>query len=459
MKILFVVPRSFNKKQMYKEYPLGVGILATLCKQRGHEVKVYDGNVEDSEGEAVEDWAKSFSPDVIAYSIITPNYPVAKLQIASLKEILPGTFFIAGGLHTTLFPELVLQDGFDLACLGEGEERFVSVIESLVSHSCFSNIDGVMYKKGDEVIYLPRANRQVNLKELPFVDRSVFNLKRYTHHSLVASRGCPYKCNFCCNYSGTILQKGVSVSPAESVLDELEYLEKTFEAKVVFFADDIFFVKKKEILKFCKGYIEKGLNIKWIGQMRADTIDDEIAEAMASAGCQRLYFGVESGSEKVLISTNKKLTKKQLLAGVEATKRAGIRVKTGWIFGLPGTLEDQYASIDFMLEMRPHEISVHQLIPFPGTPYYDNPEDFGIRIKDKLDFESFCYGGISQNIQFDYLKEEQLVDLYLETASRLETAGYVVSDKAQPGDEYLYSTPINKDFMPVFKKNTSGVLC
>ncbi|MEM7874758.1 radical SAM protein [Morganella morganii] len=455
MKILFVVPRSFNKKQMYKEYPLGVGILATLCRQNGHETLVYDGNVEDGEGENVELWVEAFQPDVISFSIITPNYPVAKMQVLKLKDIYPSAIYIAGGLHPTLFPELVLKDGYDLVCLGEGERRFPMIIDAIENKEGFYHIDGVLFNDGSTTFKNPMTGERVDLNRLPFVDRNVFNLKRYTHHSLVASRGCPYKCNFCCNYSGTILQKGLSVSPATRVLDELEYLEKTFNASVVFFCDDIFFVKRKEILKFCAGYKERGLSLKWIGQMRADTLDDEIAVAMAQAGCQRLYFGIESGSEEVLVSTNKRLTKAQMLAGTNAAKKAGIRVKTGWIFGLPGTLADQKASIDFMLNMRPHEISIHQLIPFPGTPYYDSPEQFGIRIRDKLDFESFCYGGISGNIQFDYLTEDKLIELYFEAAKRLEAAGYVASDKANLDDEYLYSTPINNNFMPVFRKLSS----
>ena len=452
MKILFVVPRSLNTKQMYKEYPLGVGILATLCRQNGHETLIYDGNVEDSEGESVECWTERFQPDVISYSIITPNYPVAKIQVSRLKKVYPKAFYVAGGLHPTLFPELVLNDGYDLVCLGEGEIRFTKIIEALDRKIGFNHIDGIFFSDGDEIVKNAILDQPVNINELPFVDRNVFNLKRYTHHSLAASRGCPYKCRFCCNYSGTILQKGLSVSPAERVLDELQYLESTFGATVVFFCDDIFFVKKKEILNFCTGYKERGLSLKWIGQMRADTLDDEIAKALALAGCQRLYFGVESGSEDVLVSTNKRLTKAQLLAGINAAKKAGIRVKTGWIYGLPGTIRDQHVSIEFMLEMRPHEISVHQLIPFPGTPYYESPEQYGIRIRDKFDFESFCYGGISDNIQFDYLTAEQLVDLYNETAEQLELAGYVPSDKAKHSDEYIYSTPINKNFMPVFRQ-------
>jgi len=87
---------------------------------------------------------------------------------------------------------------------------------------------------------------------------------------------------------------------------------------------------------------------------------------MAQAGCQRVYFGVESGSDLLLRNAKKGMTIAQLRRGLRAAMDAGLRVKTGWIYGLPGPLEEQYASIAAMLEIHPHEISIHQLIPFPG---------------------------------------------------------------------------------------------
>jgi hypothetical protein len=128
-----------------------------------------------------------------------------------------------------------------------------------------------------------------------------------------------------------------------------------------------------------------------------------------------------------------------------------MRVKTGWIYGLPGTLTDQYASLPLMLKLRPHEISIHQLIPFPGTVYYLQSSKYGIRIADPKDFESFCYGGLDGNIAFDYLTHSQLMRLLEDTSRTLEAEGYVSSDAAGPGDEYVYSTPLNSLSMNVFR--------
>ncbi len=177
----------------------------------------------------------------------------------------------------------------------------------------------------------------------------------------------------------------------------------------------------------------------------------KIAEAMRAANCQRIYFGVESGSDTILRAAQKGMTTAQIRRGIRAAADAGLRVKTGWIYGLPGTLEEQYESIPFMLDMRPHEISIHQLIPFPGTIYYNDPARFGIRIADPKSFESFCYGGLDGDIQFDYLSHSQLRQLLEDTASALEAAGYVSSDQARPGAEYIYTTPLSRNSMNVFR--------
>jgi radical SAM superfamily enzyme YgiQ (UPF0313 family) len=297
----------------------------------------------------------------------------------------------------------------------------------------------------------PGHGKTTSLDELPIVDRNLYNLPKYTHHSMLASRGCPHHCAFCCNYTGTVRADGVGIRQHLRVIAEMEHLRDAHEAKEIFFADDIFLLRKHDILEFCKANVERKVGVKWIGQMRADRVDVTIAEAMRAANCQRIYFGVESGSDTILKAAQKGMTTAQLRKGIGAAKDAGLRVKTGWIYGLPGTLDEQYESIQFMLDMRPHEISIHQLIPFPGTVYYNDPSRFGIRIANPKSFESFCYGGLDGDIQFDYLSHEQLRQLLEDTASALEDAGYVSSDMAKPGEEYIYTTPLSRNSMNVFK--------
>jgi anaerobic magnesium-protoporphyrin IX monomethyl ester cyclase len=457
MRVLFAVPRSYNPKQMYREYPLGVGFLGTLLKQGvGHEISIFDQNAEAVDDQAFLQRVAEFQPDVVGFSVITPNYPVARKQIRALKQQYPDLRIVAGGIHATLFPEDLVADGADVVVRGEGEATITELVARLGRGAELSDLPGLVYRRASgEVAQTSGLAPNAALERLPFVDRSLYNLPRYAHHSMLASRGCPHHCAFCCNYTGTVRNDSVAVRWHEDVLNEMELLRDKFGAKEIFFADDLFLLRKQDILAFCRAASARRLGVGWIGQMRADHVDLRVATEMRGAACQRIYFGVESGSDTILRRAKKGMTTVQIARGIRAAKEAGLRVKTGWIYGLPGSLEEQYASIPFMLQLRPHEISIHQLIPFPGTEYYRKSEQFGIHIADPKSFESFCYGGLDDNIRFDYLSQSQFVKLLEDTVDALEAAGYVGSDVAQPGAEYIYSTPLNKTSMTVFRTDRS----
>ena len=457
MRIFLVMPRTLNPKQTYREYPLGLGYLGTLLAQAGHDVTIHDQLVEGTDTVGLVAAAEAYGPDVVGLSVITPNYPNVPSIIQSLRERIPGLPIMAGGVHASLFPADLIRDGADAVLAGEGESVIVALAEALAQRLPLAHIPGLTYLDPERGIVQSNARpAPTGPEHLPMVDRSLFNLPRYQHHSLLASRGCPYKCTFCCNYSGTILSKGLSVQPYQRVIKELLEIQNRFGSKEVFFADDIFLVKRSNILQFCDAYKEARLDLNWVGQTRVDTVTDELTAKMAEAGCKRIYFGVESGSEAILERTRKKVTVDNIRKSISATKRAGVRVKTGWIYGLPGTLEEQRLSIDLMLETRPNDISIHQLIPFPGTEYYNNPSAHGIRIKNPKDFASFCYGGLGDNISFDYMSREQYRDLLVETVDRLEAAGYVSSDVAQPGAEYIYTTPLSSRSIRVFNSGRAS---
>lgn len=450
MRVMLVVSRSFNPKQTYREYPLGVGFIGTILEGRGHTVAIYDQNTAGDDDDLAQK-IRAFYPDVVGFSVITPNYPVARQQIRRLKDWDPSVLVVAGGIHANLFPEDLLADGADVVVLGEGEETMPRLLDEWRSGGRFDAVPGLVWSREGTLLRQPKANRGVDLDSLPIINRALYDLEQYTHHSMVGSRGCPYRCAFCCNYTGTILTKGVTTREHGRVLDEMVHLRDRFGAKEIFFVDDIFLLRRAKAKGFCRDVIAERVGVSWIGQMRVDTVDEELAELMVAAECRRVYFGVESGSDTILEAAKKGVGTAQIRDGIRAAKRAGMRVKTGWIYGLPGRLEDQYASIPFMLDLRPHEISIHQLIPFPGTDYYSRADSYGIRIADPKNFESFCYGGLEGNIRFDYLDHGQLSRLFEDTAVALEAEGYVNSDVAGPTDEYIYTTPLSSRSMTVFR--------
>ena len=458
MRILFVAPRSYNPKQMYREYPLGIGYLGTILKQNGHDVRVFDQNVEGLDDDGLLKLVSEFQPEIAGFSVITPNYPVARKQIHRLKELHPELRIVAGGIHATLFPDDLIADGADVVVLGEGEPVILELVEAITNEEKLRRLPGLLFRARDGAVVRTGGHCQTtSLNDLPFVDRNLYNLPKYTHHSMLASRGCPHHCAFCCNYTGTVRNDGVGIRRHESVIAEMEHLRDAHGAREIFFADDIFLPRKQDILEFCSANARRGVGVKWIGQMRADRVDLKIAEAMRAAECQRIYFGVESGSDRILRDAKKGMTTEQIRRGIQAAKDAGLRVKTGWIYGLPGSLEEQYQSIPFMLEMRPHDISIHQLIPFPGTIYYTEPARFGIRIADPKAFESFCYGGLDGDIQFDYLSHGQLRQLLEDTAEGPGECRICQQRRRKTGRRIHLHTPLSRNSMNVFRRAASEI--
>ncbi|MGA2032725.1 MAG: radical SAM protein [Thermoguttaceae bacterium] len=466
MNVFLLLPRSLNPKQTYREYPLGVGLIATALRRQGHEVAVFDQSAEGADDERLLARLRDFCADLVGLSVITPSYPVAQRQLRRLRREFPRMPIVAGGIHASLFPQDFLADGADAVVLGEGCAAMVELLRRLSRRRSWRDVPRVVsaaggglsqFSFGDRsrsqengTVPLAGAAKGPDLAELGIVDRDVYNLPLYTHHSMLASRGCPYRCAFCANYTGRVLRGGVTIRSAGELCAEMRYLVDRYAAKEVFFVDDVFLMARRNVLEFCDRLVQECLDVQWVAQMRADSIDPQVAAAMVAAGCQRVYFGVESGSEAVLKRIQKGIDRETIRLGVRSAKDAGMRVKTGWVFGLPGTLDEQYESVSFMRELRPQEISIHQLIPFPGTLYYERPAEHGLRIRDPKDFASFCYGGLNDNISFDYLDRGQLLELLEHTVAALEAEGYVSSDRATPRDEYVFSTPLNSLSMSVF---------
>jgi len=461
MKVLLIVPRSLSPKQTYREYPLGVGLIATSLRRAGCSATVYDQSAEGMDDELL--WARiaEFQPDMVGFSVVTPGYPVARRQIERLRRERPDLPIVAGGIHASLFADDFLADGANAVVVGDGCGPMTFLVDRIRRGLPWDTVPGLVGRTPGSRARAGRFFRNAAARRLPaadpgIIDRDVYNLPLYSHHSMLASLGCPYRCTFCCNFTGRLLQQGVTVRSCERLCEEIDYLVARYGTKQIFFVDDIFLVQRANVLAFCRELAGRHPALQWIAQMRADALDDEVAAAMAAAGCRRIYFGVESGSEAVLRRVRKGTDRESIRLGIESAKRAGIRVKTGWVFGLPGTLDEQYESVAFMRELHPHEISIHQLVPFPGTDYYAHPERHGIRIRDPKDFASFCYGGMGNNVSFDYLSQGQLIELLQYTVDVLQSDGYIDSDLATAGTPYVFSTPLSSLSMSVFHTEGPG---
>lgn len=445
MKVAIIVPRSYNKKQLYKEYPLGAGYVGTALLENGHDVRIYDQNIELFDNDELVKEVLSFNPKAIGFSILTATYPTAIEIIEVIKKQNSKVTIFAGGIHPSLFPVECVESDIDYVIKGEGEIADVKLIDYLEGKLSIDEVPNITFKCNGEIIDKPKEIIDMDIDSIPIINRDLFKIDKYTTHSISGSRGCPFSCKFCCSYNhlSSLLAKD-RVRCVESIIEEIKYVVSKYSKKEFFFTDDVFFTNILNLRKFNYLLAKENIDIIYNAQLRVNMLTDEVCKLLKESGCKKIEIGAESGSDAILQNSCKGIRTKDISKGIAIAKKNNLRIKTNWIYGLPGNMNEQYKSIDLMIKTMPNEISIHQLIPFPGTEYYENRDKYGIIIKDPKDFKSFCYGDLDDNISYEYMNKEQYMNLIDKTILKLEAAGYVSSDISDSNSKYVYTTPFDK---------------
>jgi len=154
----------------------------------------------------------------------------------------------------------------------------------------------------------------------------------------------------------------------ESVVDELEWLKNIHGAEAFTFYDDTLTFDKKRLFEICEGIKKRKINIPWDCQTRVDQVSREILAEMRGAGCQQVFFGVESGCQRVLDAVNKKTSIEQNEKAIKLAKQAGLFVTISLMIGYPGeTLETLKQTVDLVQRAKPDDAYICVATPYPGT--------------------------------------------------------------------------------------------
>lgn len=445
MKILFINVSKNWQGRVYPEYPIGLGILATMANKSGHDIRILDMAVDDS---LIKDVIKGFKPEITCISFLSTSASTAYNVIIELKKMQCG-YLLSGGIHTSIFPEEMIMRGADFSLTGEGEINFLPLVDFLselkgggIAKDDLGHIPNIFFlDENKEIHATEKTNLSVDLTTSNCIDRDLFKLDLYPHHTIMTSRGCPYKCKFCCSW-GPGGKKGRMASP-ERIMQELEMLVEKYGKITVYWADDMFFFNKRDRIRFCNMIIAKRLPVKWIAQLRADSLDEELVKVLVKAGCEKICIGAESGSDRVLDAINKKTKIADIKNAIHIAKLAGIRIKTWWITGLPGsTLEEEYSAMQAIEESMPNEVAIHTFVPLPGTEYWNKADEFGIQLPSMDELEKLYYYGKPGDIKLDYISKEDMTDVLMYYNQRLEELGYIPTDKATVDSEYVYTSPL-----------------
>ena len=376
--VTLVNPPYRTKPHQHPPFPpLGLGYLAAVLEKNGFDVEVIDCQASNYRYDDFKRELGKRNPDVVGVTAATRLYNSALEIIKIAKEVHPNCVTILGGSHVTFWNEKALQDcpQLDIVVRREGEYTLLEIAQRMAAGKSYQDVIGTTSRKGSGFAVNPDRPYIENLDELPFPARHLWDLeairKAEDMFYLTTTRGCVYWCEFCA--AVRMFGRKYRMRSVKNVVDELEYLYKTYGGKYYTFCDDAFTVDQARTGELCSEIKKRGLQIQWNCGTRVDMVTKELLQKMKDAGCISVWFGVESGSQKVLDDMHKGISTEQTVRTVGWVRELGLRPTPNVLLGFPGeTKESAWKTIKFAEKISPDEIAYYNIAtPYPGTPMYD----------------------------------------------------------------------------------------
>jgi len=294
-------------------------------------------------------------------SLFTPYFQETDEVIHIIKRINPISKIVVGGYHAALYPEYYLRNlNVDFVIEGEGEQSSVQLLDSLMNNNDLLKVPNLAYRKKDEIIQTGKNNIQ-NINTIPFPSREFlkerdFKMYKTRAISMITSRGCPNRCDFC---TGKIIWgKSYRVRSIESVLSEIDECINKFDVKIINFEDDNIFAFKSraaELLKELYNYQrihDVGLDFTAMNGISIEQLDEEILNLMKQAGFRELNISLVSYSEKLQKLYDRPFNSQKFADIANVAKGLGMNVRSYFILGLPDqTKEEIEDTINFLKKL------------------------------------------------------------------------------------------------------------
>jgi radical SAM superfamily enzyme YgiQ (UPF0313 family) len=389
----------YDRKQALRGQPyppLGTLYAAALAREAGFSVALFDTMIEDPE-DGFQRALEGHQPRVVVICEDSFNF-LSKMCLSRMREVsfdmqlkaaLMDIPTIVHGSDSTDNVQTYLQRGFKAVLLGECEATLIELLQAMLRDGQTENwrIPGMAYLSDPDrrVVQTNARKPSGELDTYPFPARDLVAMDDYAaiwrHRqgrfstNLVASRGCPFRCNWCAK---PIYGNRFHVRSAVSVAEEMRILKHEHGVEHLWFADDIFALKHRWVTELADAVEERDAAIPFKIQSRADLMSTETVSALKRAGCEEVWMGAESGSQSILDAMDKSLTVESIINARELLRAAGIRAAFFLQFGYPGeTLVEIEETIDLVRSCRPDDIGVSVSYPLPGTVFHQ-------RVKEQL---------------------------------------------------------------------------
>lgn len=396
MNILLINPAYFTEKitttmedvhlAMERKPPLGLlSISAYLREHSDHDVTILDNQLEQLDDTALEQYLLSHNPDVVGVTVVSFKLWEA-FQVSTLvRRVLPEAHITWGGPHLAIYPEESLAlDCVDSIVLDDGETPTMELCDHLEKGESLEGITGLYTQNTLPVSGEYEGAINPELDELPFLDLQEVPYERYTAYltgdrmaTLLTSRGCPFRCIFC-----RLDTRKIRLQSVDRVIEQIKRYVALGVREVEFY-DETFNITTARVKEFAEKLLAEKIDIRWSFRGRIDQVDREMLQAIKAAGCQRIQYGVESGSDRVLDKLRKGTKVSDIRRCFQLTNEVGIDTVAYLILGSPGeTMDDMQQTIDLVREVRPTYIEYAIFNLSPGTQAYKMALEEGVIASD-----------------------------------------------------------------------------
>jgi anaerobic magnesium-protoporphyrin IX monomethyl ester cyclase len=380
-------PKQWSTGRPYP--PLGTLYAASMLRKNGYDVTLFDTMFAYTPNDVV-DYLERQKPDFFLIYDDGFNY-LTKMCLTNMRDAAfkmiqiakeKGCMVIVSSSDATDCHEMYLQQGADFIILGEAELTLLEVLsEFKKEHQDFSTIQGLAFLQNNSVVKTAKRNVMKELDDLPLPAWDLIDIEPYRESwmkkvgyfslNMATTRGCPFKCNWCAK---PIYGNRYNTRSPENVVAELKMLKEKFNFDHIWFCDDIFGLKPGWVKAFAEIIEKENLHFKFKMQGRVDLLLQENGiKDLARAGCENIWMGAESGSQRILDAMDKGTTVKQIYQATRLLKKHDIKPSFFIQFGYPGeTRDDIEKTIKMIHELLPYEIGISVSYPLPGTVFYEN---------------------------------------------------------------------------------------
>jgi anaerobic magnesium-protoporphyrin IX monomethyl ester cyclase len=379
-------PKQWSIGQPYA--PLGTLYAAALMRENEYDVSLFDTMFAHNPEEIIP-LLENIQPGFFVIYDDGFNY-LTKMCLTNMREAAfkmiqyakqRGCIVIVSSSDSTDRFEMYLNEGADFILLGEAELTLLELIKNIEQgQKDFFNIQGIAFKHNDSIVKTTRRNVMKELDALPFPAWDLIDIETYRKSwlkhigyfsmNMGTTRGCPFKCNWCAK---PIYGNRYNSRSPQHVVKELKMLKEKYQFDHIWFCDDIFGLKPGWVSEFAAILDTENIDFKFKIQSRADLlVQENYITALARAGCDNVWMGAESGSQKILDAMDKGTTVSQIYEATRLLKKHHIKPSFFIQFGYLGeTKEDIEQTIKMINELLPYEIGISVSYPLPGTHFYE----------------------------------------------------------------------------------------